>query len=107
MFVGPAILSLVAFPLVIFPSIVALLPQSCAYTRPESDEISSKSKDKIKEMKDIATQEKKDELTFVHLENAVVLNESSGNLLYPNYWRLRIDSVDGYMIGASEKYARD
>ena len=109
MFVGPAILSLVAFPLVIFPSIVALLPQSCAYTRHESDEISSKSKDKIvelfEEMKDIATQEKNDELTFIHLENAVVLNDSSGNLLYPNYWRLRIDSVDGYMIGASEKYA--
>ncbi len=73
-----------------------------------SDVISPKSKDKIvelfEEMKDIATQEK-DELTFIHLENAVVLNDSSGNLLYPNYWRLRIDSVDGYMIGASEKYA--
>ena len=75
----------------------------------ELDEIASKSKDKIvelfEEMKDIATQEKNDELTFIHLENAVVLNDSSGNLLYPNYWRLRIDSVDGYMIGASEKYA--
>jgi len=75
----------------------------------ELDEIVSKSKDKIvelfEEMKDIATQEKNDELTFIHLENAVVLNDSSGNLLYPNYWRLRIDSVDGYMIGASEKYA--
>ena len=74
----------------------------------ELDEIASKSKDKIvelfEEMKDIATQEKNDELTFIHLENAVVLNDSSGNLLYPNYWRLRIDSVDGYMIGASEKY---
>ena len=68
----------------------------------ELDEIVSKSKDKIvelfEEMKDIATQEKNDELTFIHLENAVVLNDSSGNLLYPNYWRLRIDSVDGYMI---------
>lgn len=75
----------------------------------ELDEIASKSKDKIvelfEEMKDIATQEKNDELTFIHLENAVVLNDSSGNLLYPNYWRLRIDSVNGYMIGASEKYA--
>ena len=75
----------------------------------ELDEIASKSKDKIvelfEEMKDIATQEKNDELTFIHLDNAVLLNDSSGNLLYPNYWRLRIDSVDGYMIGASEKYA--
>jgi hypothetical protein len=49
-------------------------------------------------MKDIATQEKKDELTFIDLENAVVLNDISGNLFYPNYWSLRIDSVDGYMI---------
>ena len=68
----------------------------------ELDEIASKSKDKIvelfEEMKDIATQEKKDELTFIDLENAVVLNDSSGNLFYPNYWSLRIDSVDGYMI---------
>ena len=52
----------------------------------------------FEEMKDIATQEKKDELTFIDLENAVVLNDSSGNLFYPNYWSLRIDSVDGYMI---------
>ena len=59
----------------------------------------------FEEIKDIATQEKRDELTFIHLEKAVVLNDSSGNLLYPNYWRLKIDSVDGYMIGASEKYA--
>lgn len=74
-----------------------------------SEEATSKSKDTIveffEEIKDIATKEKGDELTFMHLEKAVVLNDSSGNLFYPSFWRLKIDSVDGYMIGALEKYA--
>ena len=74
-----------------------------------SDEVSWKSKDNIielfEEIKEIATQEKKNELTFLHLEKAVVMNDSSGNLLHPTYWRIKIDSIDGYMIGASEKYA--
>jgi hypothetical protein len=74
-----------------------------------SEEATSKSKDTIveffEEIKDIATKEKSDELTFMHLEKAVVLNDGSGNLFYPSFWRLKIDSVDGYMIGASEKYA--
>jgi hypothetical protein len=38
----------------------------------------------------------------MHLEKAVVLNDSSGNLLHPNYWRLKIDSIDGYITGALE-----
>ncbi|MGA9942126.1 MAG: hypothetical protein WBP88_09030 [Nitrososphaeraceae archaeon] len=41
-------------------------------------------------------------MTFIHFEEAVVMKDSSGNLLRPNYWKLKIDSVDGYMIGASE-----
>ena len=74
-----------------------------------SEETTTKSKDAIveffEEIKDIATKEKSDELIFMHLEKAVVLNDSCGNLLHPNYWRLKIDSVDGFMIGALEKYA--
>jgi len=50
-----------------------------------SDEVSWKSKDNIielfEEIKEIATQEKKNELTFLHLEKAVVMNDSSSHLL--------------------------
>lgn len=50
----------------------------------------------------MAIQEIPDGPTFIHLEKAVVVNDSSGNLLPPSYWRLKIDSIDGYMLGMPE-----
>ena len=47
----------------------------------------------------MAIEETPDGPTFIHLEKAIVVNDSSGNLLPPSYWRLKIDSIDGFMLG--------
>ena len=68
-----------------------------------SDKTPSQAGDKLVELfenfKDMAIEETPDGPTFIHLEKAVVVNVSSGNLLAPSYWRLKIDSIDGFMLG--------
>ena len=39
--------------------------------------------------KDMAIEETPDGPTFIHLEKAIVVNDSSGNLRAPSYWRLK------------------
>ena len=68
-----------------------------------SNQTPSQAGDKLVELfenfKDMAIEETPDGPTFIHLEKAVVVNGSSGNLLAPSYWRLKIDSIDGFMLG--------
>ena len=68
-----------------------------------SDQTSSQAGDKLVELfenfQDMAIEETPDGLTFIHLEKSVVVNDSSGNLLAPSYWRLKIDTIDGFMLG--------
>jgi hypothetical protein len=69
----------------------------------KSNESSSQAHDKLVEMfeefKDMAVQETPHGPTFIHLEKASVVNDREGNLLPPSYWRLKFDSIDGYMLG--------
>ena len=62
-----------------------------------------KTGDKLVELfenfQDMAIEETPDGLTFIHLEKSIVVNDSSGNLLAPSYWRLKIDTIDGFMLG--------
>jgi hypothetical protein len=67
-----------------------------------SDQTSSQAGDKLVELfenfKDMAIEETPDGPTFIHLEKAIVVNGSSGKIA-PSYWRLKIDSIDGFMLG--------
>lgn len=67
------------------------------------DQSPTQAGDKLVELfenfKDMAIEEPPGGSTFIHLEKAVVVNDRSGKLLPPSYWRLKIDSIDGFMLG--------
>lgn len=57
----------------------------------------------INRARNITRTQKADEITFIHLESAVLYNSSRKTMFSPNFWRVRLDSVDGFMIGIPDE----
>jgi hypothetical protein len=59
--------------------------------------------ERINQARNMTRSQKADEITFVHLEKAVLYNNLSKSMFSPNFWRVKLDSIDSFMIGTPEE----